>query len=107
MLTPAYVKFLSCEPLLGPLPELPLDGIDWVIVGGESGPRCRPMRKSWVRAIQSRCRAFGVPFFFKQWGGVHKSWKGRMLDGQTWDEMPTLAHALPLGGMAGAVGYER
>ncbi len=85
---PAQVKFLSLEPLLGPLPNLNLEGIDWVIVGGESGPKARPMREEWVRQIQARCLAEGVPFFFKQWGGVNKKKTGRLLDGRTWDGMP-------------------
>jgi protein gp37 len=85
---PAKVRFLSLEPLLGPLPRLPLDGIHWVIVGGESGPGARPMEAAWVRQIRERCIAQGVPFFFKQWGGVQKSRTGRELDGRTWDEMP-------------------
>ena len=84
----AAVRFLSLEPLLGPLKRLPLRGIDWVIVGGESGPRARPMEVSWVRDIRSQCKAAGVAFFFKQWGGVQKSRNGRELDGRTWDEMP-------------------
>ncbi|MCB2226981.1 MAG: phage Gp37/Gp68 family protein [Desulfarculaceae bacterium] len=86
--TPAKVKFLSLEPLLGPLPNLNLKGIDWVIVGGESGPGARPMREEWVHQIQARCLAEGVPFFFKQWGGVNKKKAGRLLDGRTWDGMP-------------------
>jgi protein gp37 len=86
--TGARVKFLSIEPLLGPIPRLPLRGIHWVIVGGESGPGARPMQPEWVRCIRDRCVARGVPFFFKQWGGVHKSRTGRLLDGRTWDEMP-------------------
>ncbi len=86
----AKVKFLSCEPLLGPLQDLDLDGIDWVIVGGESGPGARPMDPAWVREIRDGCRACGVPFFFKQWGGVFKKKRGRLLDGRTWDEMPEL-----------------
>jgi protein gp37 len=85
---PARVKFLSLEPLLGPLPQLDLDGIDWVIVGGESGPRARPMDKRWVLEIRDQCTAAGVPFFFKQWGGVRKKTTGRLLDGRTWDELP-------------------
>ncbi len=85
----APVRFLSCEPLLAPLDELPLGGIDWVIVGGESGPKARPMDPAWVRSIQKQCRAARTPFFFKQWGGVNKKRTGRALDGQTWDEMPT------------------
>ena len=86
--TGAQVKFLSLEPLLGPLPNLDLDGIDWVIVGGESGPRARPMNQAWVLEIRDRCTSEGVPFFFKQWGGVRKKRAGRLLDARTWDEMP-------------------
>ncbi len=86
--TGAKLKFLSLEPLLGPIPNLPLDGIDWVIVGGESGPRARPMDKSWVIDIRAQCVKAHVPFFFKQWGGINKKKTGRDLDGQTWDEMP-------------------
>ncbi len=88
--TGAAVKFLSCEPLLGPLPNLNLDGIDWVIVGGESGPGARPMDVDWVRHIRDQCLAVGVPFFFKQWGGTNKKRAGRMLDGRLWNEMPSL-----------------
>ena len=84
----ANVKFLSLEPLLGPLSGLSLDGIDWVIVGGESGPGARPMNPDWVREIRSNCIENGVPFFFKQWGGVNKKRSGRLLDGRTWDELP-------------------
>lgn len=86
--TGAAIKFLSLEPLLGPLPELNLDGIDWVIVGGESGPGARPMKKTWVFDILKQCKRANVPFFFKQWGGVNKKKAGRLLNGQTWDEMP-------------------
>lgn len=86
--TKAHVKFLSMEPLLGPVPTLDLGGIDWVIVGGESGPGARPMAKSWVTAIREQCLVAHVPFFFKQWGGVNKKKAGRLLDGRTWDEMP-------------------
>jgi protein gp37 len=86
--TGAAVKFLSIEPLLGPLPDLDLVGIDWVIVGGESGPGARPMREEWVLPIRDRCHRQGVPFFFKQWGGVRKKLAGRLLEGRTWDEMP-------------------
>jgi protein gp37 len=86
--TGAKVKFLSLEPLLGPLLGLDLRGIDWVIVGGESGPGARPMQQSWVTAIRDQCVAAGVSFFFKQWGGVNKKRAGRTLDGRTWDEMP-------------------
>ena len=93
--TEARVKFLSLEPLLGPLPSLDLSGIDWVIVGGESGPGARPMREEWVRDIHALCRKAGVPFFFKQWGGVNKKAAGRMLRGRTYDEMPTIARPFP------------
>lgn len=86
--TGARVRFLSVEPLLGPIPRLPLTGIHWVIVGGESGPGARPMQPAWVRQIRDRCVAQGVPFFFKQWGGVNKKQFGRLLDGRTWDQMP-------------------
>ncbi|MBC7835104.1 MAG: phage Gp37/Gp68 family protein [Phycisphaerales bacterium] len=85
---PAAIRFLSCEPLLGPMPKLPLELIHWVIVGGESGPGARPMEPRWVEQIRDRCLGFGVPFFFKQWGGVQKSKTGRLLDGRTWDEKP-------------------
>ena len=86
--TGAAVKFLSVEPLLGPLPGLNLNGIDWVIVGGESGPGARPMASGWVTEIRDQCAGAEVPFFFKQWGGVRKSRTGRQLEGRTWDEMP-------------------
>lgn len=86
--TGAKVKFLSLEPLIGPLYNLDLDGIDWVIVGGESGPGSRPIDPSWVIDIRNQCRVAKVPFFFKQWGGVNKKRTGRELDGRTWDEMP-------------------
>ncbi len=86
--THAAIKFLSVEPLLSPIPRLPLTDIDWVIVGGESGPGARPMDLDWVRQIRDRCVGRGVPFFFKQWGGVAKKKAGRVLDGRTWDEMP-------------------
>lgn len=86
--TTAHVKFLSLEPLLGPLPKLDLFGIDWVIVGGESGPGARLMRKEWVMSIRDQCRKAGLPFFFKQWGGVNKKRSGRLLEGRTWNEMP-------------------
>lgn len=84
----AKVRFLSLEPLLGPLTALPLTDIDWVIVGGESGPKSRPLEKSWVVEIRDQCVEAGVPFFFKQWGGTNKKQAGRTLDGQTYDEMP-------------------
>jgi protein gp37 len=86
--TGAAVKFLSLEPLLGPLPDLNLDGIDWVIVGGESGRRARPMSEGWVLDIRDQCQRAGVAFFFKQWGGTNKKKAGRLLEGRTWDEMP-------------------
>ncbi len=85
---PAAVRFLSLEPLLGPLGNLDLSGIHWVIAGGESGPGARPIEAKWVREIRKQCRAEGVRFFFKQWGGVQKKRNGRVLDGRTWDEMP-------------------
>jgi protein gp37 len=86
--TGARIKFLSLEPLLGPLPKLNLRGIDWVIVGGESGPGARPMDADWVRQIRDQCLRANVSFFFKQWGGPVKSKTGRMLDGRTWDHTP-------------------
>jgi protein gp37 len=86
--TGANIKFLSLEPLLGPLASLDLEGINWVIVGGESGPGARPMDPSWVTDIRDNCLKAKVPFFFKQWGGVNKKRAGRQLDGRTWDEMP-------------------
>jgi protein gp37 len=87
---PAAVRFLSCEPLLGPLDHLRLDAIGWVIVGGESGPGARPMQRAWVESIQKQCRRAQVPFFFKQWGGVRKKRTGRELDGRTYDELPVV-----------------
>lgn len=89
--TPAAVRFLSLEPLLGPLPSLDLTDIGWVIVGGESGPRHRPVDGDWVRAIRDRCAAADVPFLFKQWGGRTPKAGGRELDGRTWGDMPTTA----------------
>lgn len=86
--TPARHKFLSCEPLLGSLGELNLAGIDWVIVGGESGPGARPMSPAWAEEIQMQCQAQEVPFFFKQWGGVRKKKGGRILNGREWNEIP-------------------
>lgn len=88
--TTAHVKFLSLEPLLGPLPYLDLEGIDWVIVGGESGPEARPMNSEWVINIRDQCLRARVPFFFKQWGGVNKKKAGRLLEGRVWDELPVL-----------------
>ena len=93
--TAAHVKFLSLEPLLGPLPRLNLAGIHWAIVGGESGPGARPMNPVWVAQIRDQCRNAGVAFFFKQWGGVNKKRAGRELDGRTWDEMPQFPPASP------------
>lgn len=90
--TPAAVRFLSIEPLLGPVGEICLDGIHWVIVGGESGPRHRPIEIAWVREIRDQCRAAKVPFFFKQWGGSRPKANGRLLDDRTWDEMPFNPH---------------
>ncbi|MGC4808630.1 DUF5131 family protein [Micromonospora sp. DT233] len=85
---PAAVRFLSCEPLLGPLPDLMLDGIGWVIAGGESGANARPMDPAWVESLRDQCTSAGVPFFFKQWGGRTPKAGGRELDGRTWDDMP-------------------
>ena len=92
--TGAHVKFLSLEPLLGPLPDLDLHAIDWVIVGGESGPHTRPIRAEWVREIRDQCVDAGVPFFFKQWGGTRRKRNGRLLDGELWEQMPTAAPSL-------------
>jgi protein gp37 len=89
--TGACVKFLSLEPLLGPLGGLNLEDIHWVIVGGESGPGARPMDPTWVAEIRDQCLAREVPFFFKQWGGVNKKRTGRLLEGRTWDDMPAVA----------------
>jgi protein gp37 len=86
--TGAMLKFLSLEPLLGPLHGLDLRGIHWVIVGGESGPKARPMDPAWAGDLRDQCRRAKVPFFFKQWGGKNKKQAGRVLDGRTWDEMP-------------------
>ena len=91
--TGAAIKFLSLEPLLGPLPDLNLAGIDWAIVGGESGPKARPIEVDWVTDIRDQCDAAGVPFFFKQWGGRNKKKAGRLLEERTWDEMPITALA--------------
>lgn len=86
--TGAKIKFLSMEPLIGPVINMNLENIDWVIVGGESGPRARPIQKNWVINIKDQCKQSNVPFFFKQWGGVHKKKNGRTLEGRTWDELP-------------------
>jgi protein gp37 len=89
----ARVRFLSCEPLLGALPDLNLEGIDWVIVGGESGPGARPMDLAWVLDLRDQCVRAAVPFFFKQWGGRNKKKAGRVLDGRVWDQVPSLVPA--------------
>jgi protein gp37 len=91
--TNAFVKFLSLEPLLGPLRKLKLKNIGWVIVGGESGPGARPMDEPWVMDIRDQCVAAKVPFFFKQWGGVRKKKAGRILEGKTWSQMPKIKKA--------------
>jgi protein gp37 len=90
----AKTKFLSLEPLLGPLPNLNLENIDWVIVGGESGPKARPMKPEWVIDIRDQCLKAGVPFFFKQWGGFNKKKNGRLLEGRTWSEIPKIVAKL-------------
>jgi protein gp37 len=87
---PAAIRFLSLQPLLGPLPSLDVTGMDWVYVGGESGPGHRGMDPAWVRDVRDRCVAAGIPFLFKQWGGPTRNAGGRLLDGRTWDEMPPL-----------------
>ena len=92
--SPAAVRFLSIEPLLEDLVEIDLDGIHWIIVGGESGAGARPMDPAWVRSIRDQCAAAAVPFFFKQWGGVHKKAAGRLLEGRTYDAMPIVATEL-------------
>lgn len=89
-LVPAAIRFISCEPLLGPLDGLKLDGVAWIIVGGESGPDARPMEAQWVETIHTICRKAGVAFFFKQWGGRNKKSTGRNLLGRTWDEYPPM-----------------
>jgi len=93
--TPARVRFISFEPLLEALGEIDLRGIDWVIVGGESGPRSRPMDSAWVTEIRDQCLAARVPFFFKQWGGTNKKKAGKLLEGRIWNEMPRLVPAAP------------
>jgi protein gp37 len=90
---PAAVRFVSFEPLLGPVGEVDLSGIDWVIVGGESGPFARPMAGSWAADLRDQCLAAGVAFFFKQWGGTRKKQAGRLLEGRLWDEAPVEALA--------------
>ncbi len=91
--TGARIKFLSLEPLLGPIHDLDLTDIDWVIVGGESGPGARPIEKPWVDDLREQCQNARVPFFFKQWGGTNRKKTGRLLDGRTWDELPCAAIA--------------
>jgi protein gp37 len=93
---PAAVRFLSIEPLLGPIPKLPLGGIDWVIVGGESGGRRRPRAPEWAREIRDQCLTASVPFFFKQWGGRTPKSGGRILDARTWEEMPAPVQVMPV-----------
>lgn len=100
---PAAVRFLSCEPLLGPLKQLDLDGVGWVIAGGESGPGFRPVDAEWVRMVRDRCLEQGVPFFFKQWGGRTPKAGGRELDGRVWDQMP-VPRPLHLAQLAGGDG---
>ena len=97
---PAAVRFLSIEPLLGPIDRLPLEGIHWAIVGGESGPKARPMEAAWVESIHAQCEAAGVPFFFKQWGGTRKDLTGRQLHGKTHDAMPLVYGREQQGGRA-------
>jgi protein gp37 len=92
--TGARIRFLSLEPLLGPVPHLDLKGIHWVIVGGESGPSARGMAPEWVTAVRDQCLRHNVPFFFKQWGGVNKKKAGRRLEGRLWDEMPACTRPL-------------
>lgn len=92
--TKAKTKFLSLEPLLGPLPKLNLKDINWVIVGGESGPYSRPMKEEWVIDLKEQCLKKNVPFFFKQWGGFHKKKNGRSLEGETWDQLPEILKKL-------------
>jgi protein gp37 len=96
---PAKVKFISFEPLLGPMGEVDLNGISWAIIGGESGPNHRPVKEDWIRGIQTQCKQQGVAFFFKQWGGRTPKSGGRILDGREWNEYPSDAHSsleLPL-----------
>ena len=96
--TPATVRFLSCEPLLGPLGELELEGIHWVIVGGESGPNHRPVREEWILSVRDECETAGVPFFFKQWGGMKSKSGGRLLQGRTYSGFPELENELVAAG---------
>lgn len=90
-MTGAFIKFLSIEPMLGPIPDMELNGIDWAIVGGESGPRARPIQRDWVIDIRNQCQKAGVPFFFKQWGGTNKKKAGKLLEGKIWNQMPSPA----------------
>lgn len=92
--TDAHIKFLSLEPLLGPLPVLNLSNIDWVIVGGESGPKSRPIKTEWILEIKKHCQNANVSFFFKQWGGRNRKKNGRLLQGKTWEELPHTNHPL-------------
>jgi len=92
--TPASIKFISFEPLLGPVPDINLEGIDWVIVGGESGPGARIMKPEWATGIRDQCIAANVPFFFKQWGGINKKRNGRTLGGRTWNQKPESREAI-------------
>jgi protein gp37 len=101
---PAAVRFLSCEPLLGPLTGLSLDGVSWVITGGESGPRARPIDPEWVRDIRDACQQAGVAFFHKQWGGRTPKAGGRVLDGRTWSEYPAVAQCDSREGVASLMG---
>jgi protein gp37 len=96
-LVPAAIRFVSAEPLLGPLDDLALHDIDWLIAGGESGPKHRPMRVEWVRDLRDRCATEGVPFFFKQWGGARSKSGGRTLDGELWSQMPPVERAALVG----------
>ena len=100
---PAAVRFISAEPLLGPLEPLALDGIDWLIAGGESGPRHRPVKKEWVTDLRDRCQEADVAFFFKQWGGFRPKSGGRELDGETWDQMPHVTERIGAGRASAAV----
>lgn len=90
---PAAVRFISAEPLLGPLTGLDLMGVDWLIAGGESGPRHRPVHADWIRGLREDCHKKGVAFFFKQWGGIRAKSGGRLLDGREWNEMPRVAYS--------------
>jgi len=98
-MTGAKVKFISFEPLLGSIDDVDLAGIDWAIVGGESGPHSRAVREDWVLSLRDQCQAACVPFFFKQWGGTQKKRTGRLLEGRTWDELPRSTPAAVLGGL--------